>query len=224
MHLLLINCSPRLKARSNTKLILDAFSRGYTAQGNTVEIYHLSERQNWDAIRAAFYKNDTILMALPLYVENVPGLMLEFMETLSPKPGAQEFPQTKLAFLLQGGFAEASQLRCGELYLERLPRYLGCEWNGTLVHGDMFVLHMLPIAAQEQKTKQFEEMGRVFAEDGGFQQEKCNAFAGPEYFSKRTIALFTLLDPVKKLFFHVFFKKQGCQTSLRAKPYQKYLK
>ncbi len=63
-------------------------------------------------------KNDEILIALPLYVECVPGLLLEFLETLPKKD-----ERTRLSFLLQSGFAEGCQLRCGEAFLEKLPEY-----------------------------------------------------------------------------------------------------
>ena len=130
MHLLVINCSPRIEQKSNTNSILQQFIKGYTEAGNTVELYNLSQLNSWDDIRKAYYENDNILMAIPLFVECIPGLMVEFLETLSPKKD-----KTKISFLLQGGFDEASQLRCCERYLEQLPAFLGCEYGGTLSKG-----------------------------------------------------------------------------------------
>ena len=220
MHLVIVNCSPRTVSESNTNIIVEAFARGYTQRGNTAEIHHLSQKGTWDDIRTAFYANDNILMALPLYVESVPGIMMEFLETLTPKRDVPGGKRTKLAFLLQGGFAEASQLRCGERYLEKLPSYLNCDHNGTLIKGNMFVLHMMPPQSREKITAPFVEMGRHFAEDESFQKAVTEAFAGPEYFSKAMIAFFTLITPLRKLFFHQFFKSKGCKGSLRAKPYE----
>lgn len=37
---------------------------------------------------------------------------------------------TQLSFILQGGFAEGCQYRCGEQFLEKLPSYLGCSYGG----------------------------------------------------------------------------------------------
>ena len=87
-------------------------------KGSTFETYAISDRKTWDIIRAAYIKNDEILIALPLYVECVPGLLLEFLETLPQKD-----ERTRLSFLLQSGFAEGCQLRCGEAFLEKLPEY-----------------------------------------------------------------------------------------------------
>lgn len=224
MDLIIINCSPRKKSQSNTSIILHSFLKGYTSQGYTAKVFHLSEKKTWNAIRTAFYENHNILMALPLYVECIPGIMAEFLETLTPKAAAEGAPRTKLSFLLQGGFEEASQLRCGEKYLEQLPGYLNCDYNGTLIKGGMFITHMLPSEGQKKAVKPFYLMGKHFAIHGSFEKAAADEFAGREYYSKAMILFLTILRPVNKLFFHIFFKKMGCKTRLAAKPYKKYLK
>lgn len=218
MHLLVINCSPRVVAKSNTNLILQSFIEGYTNQGNTVDLYHLSKRQTWPDIKKAYENNQHILMAIPLFVECIPGLMMEFLETLQPKTDS-----TTLSFLLQGGFTEASQLRCCEQYLQQLPTHLGCQYGGTLLKGGMFITHMMPGETQKKMTHPFYEMGAAFATDGCFIKEKTDTFAGEEYSSKSTILLFTIIGPIQRLFFEKFFKSRGCQSKLTAKPYEKQL-
>ena len=129
MHLVIISGSPRTKSKSNTAKIITAFLKGYEESGNTSEVWYLSDRKQWQSAADAFEKNDLILFALPLFVENIPGTMLEFLTTLQPKTVSG----TRIAFLLRGGFPEASQLRFGERYLETLPVQLGCEYAGTLM-------------------------------------------------------------------------------------------
>jgi hypothetical protein len=208
-------------AKSNTNIIVQAFAEGYTKKGNTVDIYNLSEYGKWEIIREAFYSYENILFALPLFVECIPGIMMEFLETLSPKINTEGQPKTKLNFLLQGGFSEASQLRCGERYLEQLPGFLNCEYGGTLIKGSMFITHMLHDAAAKSMVAPFTEMGEAFAKDGKFEKEKVDKFAAPEYYSKRFIILHTILSPINKLFFIIFFKRNGCHGSLSAQPYKK---
>lgn len=223
MRLLIINCSPRVKEKSNTNIIINAFSEGYKKDGSTVEICHLSETKNWDSIRRAFYENENILMAVPLYVECIPGIMIEFLESLHPKQEEAGQPKTNLAFILQGGFAEASQLRCGERYLEKLPGYLNCSYAGTLIKGNMFITHMMPEEAAAKIVRPFRQMGETFAEKHHFDKEEASQFAAPEYFSKSFQLFFTLITPFRKLLFDIFFKKHGCKGKLTAKPYQKFL-
>lgn len=217
MHLVIINASPRIEEKSNTAKIIKVFLRGFTKNGNTAEIWHLSDKKQWADAKAAYESNDNILFAIPLYVENVPGIMLEFLETLEPK----KENGTKMAFILQGGFAEASQLRCGEAYLEKLPGYFNCEYNGTLIKGDNFAPAWLPQKAGEAMLAPYEAMGEVFAGIGCFEKETATEFAKPEYFSEKDIRRFNGLGKrMQKLMFNYMAKKNGCKTPLDYKPYE----
>lgn len=134
MHLLIINASPRLQQKSNAEKIIQELKKGYEQCGHTSQVVHLSKRNQWDRIIQLFQTNTKILFALPLYVECIPGIMVEFLEKLEPK-----HDDTCIGFLVQGGFAEASQLRCCEKYLEMLR----CHYCGTLIKGDMFAISFL---------------------------------------------------------------------------------
>ena len=163
MHVLIINGSPRVKEYSNTDKILARFTEGFAENGTTFEQYEISDRKQWDTIRDAFYKNTDIIIALPLYVECIPGLLMEFLETLTPKTG-----NAKMSFILQSGFAEGVQLRCGEAYLERLAKNLGCEYGGTLVKGGNFEIRFLNDENRAKATSPYAEMGREFSAAGNF--------------------------------------------------------
>lgn len=156
------------------------------------------------------------IFAIPLYVENVPGIMLEFLETLQPKKGIG----TKMSFILQGGFGEASQLRCGEAYLEILPSYFNCEYNGTLIKGDNFGFSWVPENMAEKMAAHYEKMGRSFAEKGTFNKEEVNEFAAPEYFSEKVIRQYKYVRWIQKALFNYIAKKNGCRKPLDDKPYQ----
>ncbi len=177
MHVIIINGSPRVQKYSNTEKIIAAFAKGLAEKEITFETYAISNRKTWDIICDAYIKNDEILIALPLYVECVPGLLLEFLETLPKKD-----EHTRLSFLLQSGFSEGCQLRCGEAFLEKLPKYLGVRYGGCLVKGNNFGIRFLGEEKQVQITKPYQAMGRLFAEGYGFFREEAKKFTGPEYF------------------------------------------
>jgi hypothetical protein len=177
MHIVIINGSPRVQKYSNTEKIMAAFAKGLSEAECTYETYAVSDRKTWDSIRDAYIKNDEILIALPLYVECIPGLLLEFLETLPKKS-----KDTRLSFLLQSGFAEGCQLRCGEAFLEKLPEYLGVRYGGCLVKGGNFGIRILDEEKQAQATMPYQEMGKLFAEGDGFFREEAKKFTGPEYF------------------------------------------
>lgn len=216
MHLVIINASPRVESKSNTARIISTFVKGFEKSGNTAEIWHLSDKKQWFKAKELYEKNCNILFAIPLYVECVPGIMLEFLETLQPK---KEFG-TKMSFILQGGFAEASQLRCGEEYLEILPSYFNCEYNGTLIKGDNFAPAWLPDKIANKFVSNYEQMGRIFAEKGTFSKEEVNKFAAPEYFSEKEIRKHKRIGgKIQKLIFRYISRKNGCRKPLDDKPY-----
>ncbi len=217
MHLVIINASPRVETKSNTARIIRTFVRGFEVNGNEAEVWHLSDKKQWIGAKEAYEKNSNILFAIPLYVENVPGIMLEFLETLNPKKEAG----TKMSFILQGGFAEASQLRCGEAYLEMLPSYFNCEYNGTLIKGDNFAPSWVPENMAEKMVAPYEKMGSSFAQKKAFDKEDVNEFATPEYFSEKEIRQYERIGKrIQGVLFRYIARKNGCKKPLNDKPYQ----
>ena len=216
MHAVIINGSPRIKKFSNTDKILEKFTEGFTENGTTFEQYEVSDKKQWEDIRKAFYENTHILIAIPLYVECIPGLLLEFLETLSPKND-----ETEIAFILQSGFAEGIQLRCGEAYLKILTKKLGCKYVGTLVKGDNFSIRWVEEGTAKRVTAPYTEMGREYAKNGGFESDKCKAFTGPEVFP---FAIRVMLGFVFSVFAKSSFKKIakgiGCTKPLDYRPYR----
>ena len=213
MHVVIINGSPRVQKYSNTEKIIAAFAKGLSEAESSFETYAISDRKTWDIIRDAYMKNDEILIALPLYVECVPGLLLEFLETLPKKD-----ERTRLSFLLQSGFTEGCQLRCGEAFLEKLPEYLGVRYGGCLVKGGNFGIRILDEEKQAQATKPYQEMGRLFAEGDGFFREEAKKFTGPEYFPLPMRLLIGLIQKtLAKKMFQEAAASLGCSTPLDAK-------
>ncbi len=216
MHVVIINGSPRVPKYSNTEKIISSFAKGLSEKNVTFETYAISNRKTWDIIRDAYIKNEEILIALPLYVECVPGLLLEFLETLPQKD-----EHTRLSFLLQSGFAEGCQLRCGEAFLEKLPKYLGVRYGGCLVKGGNFGIRILDEEKQAQATKPYQAMGRLFAEGDGFFREEAKKFTGPEYYPL-PIRLITglIFKTLAKKMFQKAAASWGCQVPLDEKVWE----
>jgi len=216
MHLTIISGAARPQARSNTAKIIEAFCRGFQSGDHTAEVWYLSDRAQWAPARKAFTENTEILFALPLYVENVSGIMLEFLESLPVKTQAG----TRLSFLVQGGFPEASQSRCCECFLKTLPGKLGCEYGGTFIHGDMFAVRLLGDKLGEKLVQPFVEVGRYFAQYGYFDEEIISRFASPEYLPEKEIRQFERTGKyIQKWFMNWFSKRLGRTDKLDAKPY-----
>ena len=216
MHVVIINASPRVQKYSNTEKIIAAFAKGLSEKESTFETYAISNRKTWDIIRDAYLKNDEILIALPLYVECVPGLLLEFLETLPKKD-----EHTRLSFLLQSGFAEGCQLRCGEAFLEKLPEYLGVRYGGCLVKGNNFGIRIIDEDQQAQATKPYQAMGKLFAEGDGFFRKEAKKFTGPEYLPLPARLLMGLIfKTLAKKMFQQAAASWGCRAPLDEKVWE----
>ena len=216
MHVVIINASPRVQKYSNTEKIIAAFAKGLSEKESTFETYATSNRKTWDIIRDAYLKNDEILIALPLYVECVPGLLLEFLETLPKKD-----EHTRLSFLLQSGFAEGCQLRCGEAFLEKLPEYLGVRYGGCLVKGNNFGIRIIDEDQQAQATKPYQAMGKLFAEGDGFFRKEAKKFTGPEYLPLPARLLMGLIfKTFAKKMFQQAAASWGCRAPLDEKVWE----
>lgn len=218
MHLVIISGATRPQSKSNTAKVIAAFQKGFEENGNTTEVWYLSDRRQWKRAANAFEQNERILIAFPLYVENIPGILLEFLSGLTPK----QAPGTKLAFLIQGGFPEASQSRCCEAFLETLPVQLGCEYAGTLIKGDMFGTSRVDEKTREKMLAPFTQMGRTFAQTGSFEKTAVDAFAGPEYMPEKQIRMYNLVGKhISRFFMGRIAKKLGCKEKLDARPYER---
>ena len=218
MHLVIISGATRPQSKSNTAKVIAAFQKGFEENGNTTEVWYLSDRRQWKRAANAFEQNDHILIAFPLYVENIPGTLLEFLSGLTPK----QTPGTKLAFLIQGGFPEASQSRCCEAFLETLPAQLGCEYAGTLIKGDMFGTSLVDEKNREKMLAPFTQMGRIFAQIGCFEKSAVDAFAGLEYMPEKQIRMYNLVGKhISRFFMGRIAKKLGCKEKLDARPYER---
>ena len=220
MHVVIINGSPRMQKFSNTDKIIQSFVKGLQASGGTYELFSLSNRKEWDAARASFICHDQIIFALPLFVECVPSIMLEFLETL---PTERQQP-AQMSFILHGGFDEGHQLRLCERFLQSLPAQLGCTYGGCLVQGGSFLIRM----REDEKMKKvmtkkldaYTKMGQSFVSNGNFMTTEASKFTGPEKNPWIVHLLFRLF--IKRLVrknFERYAQQWGCNRPLDDKPY-----
>ena len=215
-HLVIINGSPRVAKFSNTDKIIHSFVKGLEEAGITGELHNLSNRKEWDAAREAFLSHERILIAFPLYVECIPSLMLEFLESL---PSERRQP-AQLSFLLHGGMDEGYEFRFCERILQGLPAQLGCRFGGTLIHGGSFGIRTREDAVKAKIVAPYEKMGRLFAQNGNFLTPEAKKFTGPEQYPWLVRKMVSLLF-LKKVNqgFEDFAKSWGCTRPLDDKPY-----
>ncbi len=219
-RVLILNGSPRVKKNSNTNKIIDAFGEGLQQAGTCYDVYSLSNRLEWDAAREAFMTSDNIIIAMPLFVECLPSLLLEFLSTL---PTERKQP-AQLSFILHGGFDEGHQLRLGEKFLLSLPAQLGCSCGGVLVKGGSFLLRNRENSYIKKMTDKmlasYTTMGLSFARSGSFSTPEAMKFTGPEKNPWIGLLLFNLIfKRIVKKNFERIAQEWGCTEPLDSKPY-----
>lgn len=219
-HVIIINGSPRNKKNSNTNKIVQAFAEGLEKAGITHKLYSLSNHAEWDEAREAFMTNDNIIIAVPLFVECLPSLLLEFLSTL---PTERKQP-AKLSFILHGGFDEGHQQRLGEKFLQSLPAQLGCSCGGVLVKGGSFMLRNRENSYIKKMTDKmlasYTAMGQSFARNGSFSSPEAKKFTGFEKNPKIGVLLFNLIfKHIVKKNFERIAQEWGCSEPLDRKPY-----
>lgn len=221
MKLLIISCSPRLIDTSNTKIVLDYFSKGLNNKGITPEVCYLQKRGQWKEIYQKVEEHENIIFALPLYIDTVPALLLEFLEGLMPKK-----IKGNMAFIVISGFPEALQFDCCIKYLKDIPNRYNCENKGILYKGNTFGLHLFdPRSSLFTRTAEpFIEMGEVFAEVGKFPSNLATAFAGPYRLSRGQCFMMKLFMPIQNSFLKKTSKALGCKTKLTDKPLISFVK
>lgn len=217
MHVIIINGSPRTCHLSNTTKILQAFIKGYEAEGNTCELYSLSKLTEWQAARNAYQQNQKIIFALPMYVESIPSLMLEFLATL---PTERQLP-AELSFIVHGGFDEGYQFRLCERLLMSITTQLGCDYGGCLIKGGSFMLRLLGDDEVEKLTSPYLEMGRSYATNGDFLTPAARKFTGTERYPLPVRLLCSLIFRlIVNRKFEQVAQDWGCETRLDVKPFE----
>ena len=219
MDLIIFSCSPRPQKTSNTAAIVEAFKNGImSVEKSNVDVYYLHARSEWDNFRKRIEENTEIIFAMPLFVECIPGLLMEFLESL--KPIVNKECIKKIGFILQGGFEEACQLRTCERYLEKLPSYLNCNYSGTLIKGGMFALSIVSDTNRNKMLQPFFDIGKIYAEEKIFEKAKVLKFSAPEKYSKLFCFLAWLLSPISKIAWKFLSHKLGANSKINIRPYE----
>lgn len=224
MHYTIFNCSPNSEKRSSSacianwlKTTLESDDYGsLETEIVSADIFYLNKKKEWDKCSEAFYESENAIFVLPLYVEGVPGIFLEFLDRLDQSRKNNGI----MSFVLQGGFEEASQLRTAEKFLQTLPSYFNCQYGGTLLRGGMFgMAFMRGDKFKKQIEAKYIEAFQSYKNKKIFDENTAKLFAGKEHYSKSMIVLARLTKPLNRIAWSVMGKKLGAIGRLSNKPY-----
>lgn len=190
MHLTVLNGSPRGRA-GNTAVLLRVFLEGYSGvTGAAHRIEYLYDPGSLQRFRSLLHESGCLLLAFPLYVDAMPSMVKEFIESLEPLKG--RLGNLKMAYMVHSGFPEPVHSRYLERYLVRLTERLGAEYAGTLVKGASEGLRNKK--KQDRSLEIIRRVGKNFAETGEFESKYLKKLAPREKLPSSVVFLFMILE------------------------------
>ena len=200
MQLTLFNGSPRGKG-SNTKVLLEQFTRGFTeVPNNHVQVAYLNNVQKLADHVALFKQSENMIVAFPLYTDAMPGIVKHFIEALAPLCGQCE--NLRLGFIVQSGFPEPAHSRPVEKYLRKLTTRLGCHLTGVVIRGGAEGIRMQPPWMTKKLFRNFYELGRHYGQTAQFDETILKKLAPREKLSDGRKLFFRLANLVGFANFH----------------------
>lgn len=218
MSLTVFNGSPRGKS-GNTTLLLEHVQRGFeSAGGGAFELHYLNRRAQREDQARAFAAAEAVVLAFPLYVHAMPGIVKEFLEVLAKRDPADG---VGLGFIVQQGFPETHQSAWLTPYLDRLPRRLGCLHSGTVVKGGVEGIRIMPAMLTNRLFRAFHELGAQLATQGRFDEATVAKLAQPVRLSAGRQVFYRLLHAVglSNFYWDKHLKENGVYDQRFARPY-----
>ena len=142
-----------------------------------MEVHYLNGDSRRRVAADAFRCCDLAIIAFPLYVHAMPGIVMTWLEMLEPLAPER---RAGVGFIVQSGLPEARQSRAVEAFLNRLPPRLGAEHVGTVIRGGVEAMRFAPAFMFRKMRRAFTELGRELALDRRFSESTICALAGHE--------------------------------------------
>ena len=190
MQLAIFNGSPRGKT-SNTRKLLEHFQRGFENAGGEINILdYLIQEKHLDEQVQHFRETENILLAFPLYVDSVPGVVKQFIEAVGQFDGSGK----NIWFFVHSGFPEA--IHCEGLirYLELLTKRWNMNNMGTILKPGTEQVRMLPLERNKKLFFDFEQLGSTLAKSGSLDQNILDRFKQPYVYPSNAMPVIRLMS------------------------------
>lgn len=212
MKTLILNGSPHAE-KGNTAIFISHFMKGLQ---QPCEVRCIAREDAATLARlAADY--DTVLVAMPLYVHAMPGIVMKLFEHMEPGCGAGR----SIGFLVQSGFMEAAQSRFLLRYAQQLANRLGFRYLGCAVRGGAAGTYLMPEKANKELFALLERLGVQFEKTGGFDEAVLAKLGTPYELTEARAKKMELLHRMKigDLFWYMMLKKHGAMRLRRDRPF-----
>lgn len=156
------NGSPR-GPKSNTHVMLERVREGMESAGQVQwrELYLNKHKRHGD-FAAAACDADGIIFAYPLYTDSMPGVAVQFLETLCGDENvtaALRGREVAAVFLVHSGFPEGVQTAHLEQIHIRLCEALGLRYGGTIRKPASEGVRLMPASMQKRLFSVLRDVG-----------------------------------------------------------------
>ncbi|MFH1716092.1 MAG: flavodoxin family protein [Planctomycetota bacterium] len=226
MRITIFNGSPRAE-NGNTHLMVEAFSKGATQAGAEVENIFLAKKKinpcrgcfacwfktpgvcvikdDMAELIEKFVNSDVVVFATPVYVDNVTGIMKNFMDRIIPAAdphfekdeGGECVHMTKsdkvpeLVVISNCGFPEQSHFQVLELLFRRIARNMRTQVIGEIYRSGGAILKDAPLILKpliHKYKKLLQTAGREIVESRRLSHESMMNLQRPLISEERYIA------------------------------------
>lgn len=213
MKTLIINGSPKSK-NGNTEIFINKFVMKMKAP------YEICYAAKEDSLQIAKYMKefDTVIVAMPLYIHGMPGIVMKIIEAMEPASDAGK----GMGFIVQSGFLESAQSEYLERYLSALTKNLNYTYLGTIIKGGSAGTYMMPERMNKKLFRQLGLLGEYFEINGSFEIEIVKELAKPNKLSKGKCRLLQFLNGLglgDSMFWNMMLKKNNASGKKFDKPF-----
>ncbi len=175
MKTIIINGSPKAD-KGNTEIFIREFLKGMKYPCDVRYVAKESGEKLAEEIR----QYEAVIIAMPLYVHAMPGIVMKLMEEMEPAAGEGR----SMGFIVQSGFIESAQSKYLERYLSSLTKRLNYHYLGTVIKGGSAGVYMMPDKMNAKLFAKLAKLGLFFEQNGSFRKDIMEELATPKSLTK----------------------------------------
>ena len=213
MRTLIINGSPKGK-NGNTEIFINKFIEKMKVP------YEICYAAKQDCMEIAKYMRqfDTVIVAMPLYIHAMPGIMMKILECMESTSDSGK----SMGFIVQSGFLESSQSKYLERYLSTFTKNLNYNYLGAVIRGGSAGTYMMPEKMNKRLFQQLNTLGEFFDKNNSFNKEVMEELGKPNKLSKGKSKLLQFLNRFglgDSMFWNMMLKKNNAKDKKFDRPF-----
>ncbi len=213
MKTLFLNGSPKGEM-GNTQIFLNEITSQIVNE--TFEIKSIV-KQNQADIVSYMEEFDTIIIAMPLYIHAMPGIVKRIFEEMK----VNEVSGRKLGFIVQAGFEESETAKYLEQYLNVFCKRMNYIYLGMVIKPGAAGVGMMPLFLSRKLFKQLRMLGAHYNQTGEFSDEIMKKLQHPYKLSNRQVKIYSskIVGNLNKVMWHKNLKKNGAYSQRIDRPF-----